>query len=78
MKRLGVMFKVIVFCSFLALTPWAHAYLGPGTAGGVVVTIIAIIVALIISLWGIIYYPVKRKLKNIKKHTLDVEAPNDK
>ena len=72
------MIRLILFSFFLTLTPLAHAYLGPGMAGGVVVTIFAIIVALIISLWGIIYYPVKRKLKNIKRNTEDVEVLNDK
>ena len=43
------------------------AYLGPGMGGGVIAAIFGIIAAFFLGLWGILYYPIKRALKNKKK-----------
>lgn len=41
----------------------AHAYLGPGVAGGALVSFIGIILFIFLSLFAIIFYPIKRALK---------------
>ncbi len=41
-------------------------YIGPGMGGGIIAAIIGIIAAFILGLWGILYYPIKRALKNKK------------
>ena len=48
------------------------AYIGPGMGGGVIAAIFGIIGAFFLGLWGILYYPLKRALKNkrVKKKTL--------
>tara|TARA_B100001989_G_scaffold229904_1_gene187595 strand:- start:1835 stop:2059 length:225 start_codon:yes stop_codon:yes gene_type:complete len=40
------------------------AYIGPGMGGGVIAAIFGIIAAFILGLWGVLYYPIKRALKN--------------
>ena len=42
------------------------AYIGPGLGGGVIAAIFGIIAAFFLGLWGILYYPIKRALKNKK------------
>ncbi len=43
------------------------AYIGPGMGGGVIAAIFGLIAAFFLGLWGILYYPIKRALKNKKK-----------
>ena len=43
------------------------AYIGPGMVGGLIAAIFGIIAAFFLGLWGILYYPIKRALKNKKK-----------
>jgi len=56
------MFRFIVF--FLILPAAAHAYIGPGMVGGVVIALVAFFVAFFICLISIIYFPIKRWRKN--------------
>ena len=42
------------------------AYIGPGMGGGVIAAIFGIIAAFFLGLWGILYYPIKRAIKNKK------------
>ena len=42
-------------------------YMGPGMGGGVIAAIFGIIAAFFLGLWGILYYPIKRAIKNKKK-----------
>ena len=50
---------------FLNLSPY-FVYIGPGMGGGIIAAIFGIIAAFFFGLWGIIYYPLKRALKNRK------------
>ena len=60
--------KLIFF--FLVFHPIiSFSYIGPGMAGGIIISIMGIILAIIIALFGILYYPIKRfilKRKNKK------------
>ena len=44
------------------------AYIGPGMGGGAIAAIFGLIAAFFLGLWGILYYPIKRALKNRKKN----------
>ena len=46
------------------------AYIGPGMAGGIILSILGIILAIVISLFGILYFPIKRYLEKIKKRKI--------
>ena len=43
------------------------SYIGPGMGGGLIAAIFGIIAAFFLGLFGILYYPIKRALKNNKK-----------
>jgi len=61
-------------CSLLVLSDMSNllGYIGPGMGGGVIAAIFGIIAAFFLGLWGILYYPIKRFLKNKKR-----KIPND-
>jgi predicted RND superfamily exporter protein len=58
--------KLILFLSFVIVSLPTYAYIGPGMGGGVIAAIIGFIAAIFLALWGILYYPIKRALKNRK------------
>jgi len=56
----------------------SFSYIGPGMSGGVIVAIIGFFVAVLLGLWGILYYPIKRALKKRKeKNTSSKNFFND-
>ena len=57
--------SIMIFCTFSEVIQ-SFAYIGPGMAGGVIAAIFGIIAAFLLGLWGILYYPIKRALKNRK------------
>lgn len=58
--------KFIFFLFFYFLSTSSYAYLGPGMGGGIIAAIIGFFVAMFLAFWAILYYPVKRALKNMK------------
>ena len=62
------MFKLNIIYSVLLIlfSSPAHAYIGPGIALGTIVLLIAIVGILLITILAILYYPIKKMLKNIK------------
>ena len=62
-------FSIIYYSLFIKV---AMAYIGPGAGVGVFATVIGIIVALFLTLFGFVYYPLKRLLiKKQKKKIVD-------
>lgn len=53
---------ILILILFLMSFP-LYAYIGPGMGGGVIAAIIGFFAAIILGLWGILYYPIKRALK---------------
>lgn len=52
----------------LALTPApAWAYIGPGLGAGTVSVILGFVVSILLALFAILWYPLKRLLKSLKK-----------
>jgi len=52
---------------FFFITTSSHAYLGPGIGGGVLAATVGVIVAIFATLFGLIWFPVKRLLKKRKE-----------
>lgn len=46
----------------------AHAYIGPGMGLGAISGVLAIVFAIILGLFGIIWYPFKRLIKRTKNN----------
>ncbi len=58
--------SIVIFFIFSSANS-LFAYIGPGMGGGVIAAIFGLIAAFFLGLWGILYYPIKRALKNKKK-----------
>ncbi len=67
----------MIFYNLFFLTP-IFAYLGPGMGGGIIAAVFGIIAAFFLGLWGILYYPIKRALKNKKKKKILSKNTNPK
>lgn len=44
----------------------AHAYIGPGMGGGIIAATIGVIVAIFAAIFGILYFPIKRRIRQRK------------
>jgi hypothetical protein len=51
---------------FATSSPAAMAYIGPGAGAGLIATVLGLLAALVLALLGIVYYPLKRFLRNRK------------
>ncbi len=70
--------KLILFILLFLIPLPSYAYIGPGMGGGVIVAIIGFFAAILLGLWGILYYPIKRALKNSKdKKELSKDSKKD-
>ena len=70
--------KSILFLSLFLVSFHSYAYIGPGMGGGVIAAIIGFFAAILLGLWGILYYPIKRALKKRKdKKELLKDSNND-
>ena len=59
--------KINLITLLLIISSPASAYIGPGMGGGVIAGVLGVIGAFLLALFGILYYPIKRALKNRKK-----------
>ena len=69
------MIKIFIIL-FIIISP-THAYIGPGMGGGIIVAIIGFFAAILLGLFGILYYPIKRFLKNKKEKKFSSKESND-
>ena len=69
--------KSILFLSISLISLPSYAYIGPGMGGGVIAAIIGFFAAVLLGLWGILYYPIKRALKNRKDKKMLLKDSDD-
>jgi len=69
--------KSILFISLFLISLPSYAYIGPGMGGGVIAAIVGFFAAILLGLWGILYYPIKRALKNRKDKKMSLKNSND-
>jgi len=69
--------KLILFMSLFLISFPSYAYIGPGMGGGVIAAIVGFFAAILLGLWGILYYPIKRALKNRKEKKMSLNDSND-
>lgn len=60
----------LFFIVILAPTP-LYAYLGPGMAGGAIVAAVGFIFAIFLAFGSILYFPIKRALRNRRKKSFE-------
>ena len=59
--------KINLIFSLAVISSPVLAYLGPGMGGGIIAATLGVVLAILLALFGILYYPIKRMLKNRKK-----------
>ena len=59
--------KINLVIVLLSISSSVFAYIGPGIGGGIIAGVLGVIGAVLLALFGILYYPIKRMLKNWKK-----------
>ena len=59
---------IILLTTLLLSSNAAFAYLGPGVALGFLASIGGIILAILVGLFGILYFPIRRMLKKNNKN----------
>lgn len=72
--------KLILFLLsiFLFLIPIPlYAYIGPGMGAGVITIVFGFFAAILLALFGILYYPIKRALMNRKEKKMALKKSND-
>lgn len=73
--------RLILICFYLLLatTSPAQAYVGPGLGAGTLAAILGVIVSVLLALFAIVWYPIKRLIKkpkaNEKERPKDQQAP---
>ena len=70
--------KLILFLSLFFIALPSYAYIGPGMGGGVIAATVGFFAAILLGLWGILYYPIKRALKNRKDKKKLLKESDDK
>ena len=68
--------KSILFLSVFLISLPSYAYIGPGMGGGVIAAIVGFFAAILLGLWGILYYPIKRALKKRKDKKMSLKDSN--
>tara|TARA_B110000483_G_scaffold224551_1_gene283428 strand:+ start:1363 stop:1584 length:222 start_codon:yes stop_codon:yes gene_type:complete len=69
--------KSILFISLCLISFPSYAYIGPGMGGGAIAAIIGFFAAILLGLWGILYYPIKRALRNRKDKKMSLKDSNN-
>lgn len=69
--------KSILFLSLFLISLPSYAYIGPGVGGGVIAAIVGFFAAILLALWGILYYPIKRALKFRKDKKMSLKDSNN-
>ena len=69
--------KLVMFLYLFLIPLKSYAYIGPGMGGGVIAAIIGFFAAILLGLWGILYYPIKRALKKRRENRVLLKDNDD-
>jgi len=62
-----LMKKIIhVFLLFCLFSTPAYAYIGPGLGAGALATVLGVLLAILMLVVGIVWYPLKRLIRSLK------------
>jgi membrane protein implicated in regulation of membrane protease activity len=54
---------LLILLSLALLPKLAHAYVGPGLGAGAIGAVLGVIGALLLAIFAVVYYPIKRALR---------------
>lgn len=63
----GRMIGLLVLVGVVFLPEAGHAYIGPGAGLSAIGTLLALIATVVVAVFGFVWFPVKRMLRNLKK-----------
>lgn len=68
---MGTLILILIFVIILSSAETTYAYVGPGIGAGTVGVILGLIASILLALFAVIWYPIKRlfKIKNRKRKT---------
>jgi len=69
--------KYIISIILIIVSFPSYAYIGPGMSGGIFAAVIGFFAAILLGLFGILYYPIKRALKNRKDKKMLSKKPEN-
>ena len=69
--------SILLLLMILLIPAHSYAYIGPGMGGGVIAAIVGFFAAILLGLWGILYYPIKRALKKRKDKKMSLKDSNN-
>ena len=70
--------KLILSLFVFVISMPSYAYVGPGMGGGFIAAVLGFLLAILLAIWGVLYYPVKRALKERKEKKISAkELEND-
>lgn len=58
--------QVTIILSMLVISTPVFSYIGPGMGGGLIAAILGVVGAILLMIFGILYYPIKKMFKNRK------------
>lgn len=61
-SRLGVLFWSWTFV-VATFSSESMAYIGPGAGAGLIATVLGVLAAIVLAVFGVVYYPLKRFLR---------------
>lgn len=71
------MTRLILFLCLFTISIPSYSYLGPGMSGGAIAAIMGFLAAIVLGIWGILYYPIKRAIKNMKNKKIVMDDTNN-
>ncbi len=69
--------KSILYLILILISMPGYAYIGPGMGGGALAAILGFFAAILLGLWGILYYPIKRALKKRRDKKMPPKESDD-
>jgi amino acid transporter len=63
----GWMIGLLLLVGVVLLPVASHAYIGPGAGLSAIGTLLALIATVVVAIFGFVWFPVKRMLRNLKK-----------
>lgn len=70
--KIGIFILLLLFAMVAAFP--SYAYIGPGIATGTVGVILGILASVVLALFALLWYPIKRFLKRRKKNAGNISG----